>query len=118
MTFQNKIAVVTGGAQGIGKAIANAFQREGATVEIIDIQRARANRFLPLPINFNDVDRAVVDYDIAEQNKIRLARKDYSYKGDKLELSEAEINKFDVWEKKLLDLYTIDIKISITYEYL
>ena len=72
--------------------------------EIIDIKRARANRFLPLPINFNDVDRAVVDYDIAEQNKIRLARKDYSYKGDKLELSEAEINKFDVWEKKLLDL--------------
>ena len=39
MTFQNKIAVVTGGAQGIGKAIANAFQREGATVEIIDIQK-------------------------------------------------------------------------------
>lgn len=72
--------------------------------EIIDIQRARAYGFLPLPINFNDVDRAVVDYDVVEQNKIRLARKNYSYKGDKLELSEAELNKFDVWEKKLLDL--------------
>jgi len=72
--------------------------------EIIDIKRARAYGFLPLPINFNDVDRATVDYDVVEQNKIRLARKNYSYKGDKLELSEAELNKFDVWEKKLLDL--------------
>ena len=72
--------------------------------EIIDIQRARAYGFLPLPINFNDLDRAIVDYDVVEQNKIRLARKDYSYKGDRIELSQAELNKFDVWEKKLLDL--------------
>ena len=72
--------------------------------EIIDIMRARAYGFYPLPINYNDVDRAVVDYEVVEQNKTRLARKDYSYKGDKLELSQAELNKFDVWEKKLLDL--------------
>lgn len=72
--------------------------------EIIDIKRARAQGFLPLPINFNDVERAVVDYDVVEQNKVRLARKDYSYKGDKIQLSQAELDKFDVWEKKLLDI--------------
>ena len=86
------------GRQNVASSIADPY------FEIIDIQRARAYGFLPLPINYNDIDRAVVDYDVVQQNKIRLARKDYSYKGDKLELSQAELNKFDVWEKKLLDL--------------
>lgn len=35
--FQDKIVIVTGGAHGIGKAIAEAFRQEGAIVEIIDI---------------------------------------------------------------------------------
>lgn len=34
--FQNKVVVVTGGAQGIGKCIAEQFRAAGATVHIID----------------------------------------------------------------------------------
>ncbi len=36
--FTQKIAVITGGAHGIGRAIADAFTREGAVIHIIDRQ--------------------------------------------------------------------------------
>lgn len=37
MQFENKVVVITGGAHGIGKAVKEAFEAEGAFVEVIDI---------------------------------------------------------------------------------
>ncbi|WP_414502164.1 SDR family oxidoreductase [Zymobacter sp. IVIA_5232.4 C2] len=42
--LNNKICVVTGAAQGIGKAIATSFQNEGATVIVTDIDEALGAR--------------------------------------------------------------------------
>ncbi len=42
MKLENKLAIVTGGAAGIGKAIALALAREGADVAIADIQDEKA----------------------------------------------------------------------------
>jgi 3-oxoacyl-[acyl-carrier protein] reductase len=38
MRLQNKIAIITGGAQGIGLATAQKFAREGATVVVCDLR--------------------------------------------------------------------------------
>ena len=38
MSYENKVAVITGGAQGIGKAIADEFRKNGCNVCIIDIK--------------------------------------------------------------------------------
>jgi NAD(P)-dependent dehydrogenase (short-subunit alcohol dehydrogenase family) len=37
--FEGKVVVVTGGAQGIGACIREQFEKEGAIVEVIDIQK-------------------------------------------------------------------------------
>ena len=43
MRLQNKVAIVTGAASGIGKEIANVYAREGAKVAIADLNLDAAN---------------------------------------------------------------------------
>lgn len=55
MNHEGKVAVVTGGAKGIGRGIVERFAREGAEVVLIDIDEAGANE-VAAPLG----DRALV----------------------------------------------------------
>jgi 3-oxoacyl-[acyl-carrier protein] reductase len=51
MIFQDRIAIITGASQGIGEAIAEEFSLGGATVILVDIQKAK----------LDDVARRIVE---------------------------------------------------------
>lgn len=65
--FQNKIAVVTGGAQGIGKCIAQEFEKDGASVCIIDKQ---PNPYFTGDLADQEILHRFVEKVIAEYGKV------------------------------------------------
>ncbi len=44
MKLKEQVAIITGGAQGIGKAIAETLAKEGAIVVVSDINLEQANK--------------------------------------------------------------------------
>ena len=66
--LDGKVAVITGGASGIGRGVANLYAKEGATVGIFDLNEANAN--------------AVAGEIAAHGGKVGVAVGDVSKEGD------------------------------------
>ncbi|MCG2710742.1 MAG: 3-oxoacyl-[acyl-carrier-protein] reductase [Candidatus Omnitrophica bacterium] len=89
MKLQDKIAVITGGTRGIGKAIVEAFAREGAQVLFTYLQNET----------------------LAKEIEINLKKKQAEAKGFKVDVKN--YSQVDQWKEKILDEYgKVDILIN------
>lgn len=64
--FQNRVAVVTGGAKGIGLAIAQAFHEAGANVVILDLDEGTSNAAF-IRCDVSDADAVKQAFDQIQQ---------------------------------------------------
>jgi 2-keto-3-deoxy-L-fuconate dehydrogenase len=69
-SLTNKTAVITGGGSGIGKGIAKAFSKQGASVHIIELDKANASQTL------NEIEASggkafAYSCDVSDQQKVK-----------------------------------------------
>jgi acetoin reductase-like protein len=72
MKLKDKVAIVTGGARGIGEAIVRAYAKEGAKVVIADVETAKAEELAKaigaaaIAVNLDVRDKAQIDAAVAK----------------------------------------------------
>ncbi len=100
MRLKDKVAIITGGASGIGQATVEAFVREGAIVTIADknIEAARAlaktvsnrSRAFEVDVAKSAAVKAMIDDTIAEHGRVDILYNNagYGVTGSAIEVSE------------------------------
>ena len=70
MKLENKVAIVTGGAMGIGKGIAAVFLREGARVVIADVNRMEGEK-AAAELKRDGAGPVFIECDVSQEQAIR-----------------------------------------------
>ncbi len=72
MKLKDKVAIVTGGARGIGFAIASRFAKEGAKVAIFDIDKAKAEEAVrKIKDEVRDADVVAIQVDVSDVESVK-----------------------------------------------
>ncbi|RIW30158.1 SDR family oxidoreductase [Bacillus salacetis] len=100
-----KLVIVTGGAQGIGKAIVNEFSKGGYTVILVDKQKKKG---LSLSRELNEAGGKVIykQCDVADPQEVEKIFREIKAEYEKIDvlINNAGISKFkDFWEMETSD---------------
>src|SRR5439155_25814857 len=125
MIFQNKIAIVTGGGSGIGRATAIALARQGATIVIGNrnreqgdavVREIRGNggsaEFLRTDVSKLDDIKALIDHAVTRFGKLDLAFNNAGMDGVQKILHEQDEALLD----SLIDIHIKGVFWAMKYE--
>jgi 3-oxoacyl-[acyl-carrier protein] reductase len=86
MRFRDKVAIITGGGQGIGKAVAEGLASEGASVVIGDVDLKSAHETAEKIRGSSEANVSVIETDVKKRNDINKL----------MEFTEKEFEKIDI----------------------
>jgi len=116
VSLQGKVALVTGGSRGIGKAISTAMARAGAAVVITFREREEEARKLAEEISSGGAKATALQMDVRDRGAVRkaIARTESEFDGLDILVNNAGVNKptdFDqITDSDWDEILTVNLK--------
>ncbi|MDR0927405.1 MAG: 3-oxoacyl-ACP reductase FabG [Ignavibacteria bacterium] len=113
--LENKVAIITGGAAGIGKATASLFANEGAKVVIWDLDETRGNEFAN-ELTAKGLNASFAKVNTAKYDEIELAAKNVFDKFGAIDIliNNAGITRDSTLKKMTIEQWQQVIDVNLT----